>query len=98
MSKNGEVNEDQIDQLMRGERPFIIDDNGDKVWMRWEEFRAKRRWAKLVVKEKLKGNWVHKTTEYKNEEINGVKKVVKAHYGTYIKKDQKNDPILESIN
>lgn len=92
-----ELNSKQIDQLIRGERPFTIDANGDVVWMRCEEFKAKRRWAKLVVKEKLKGNWIHKTTEYKEEEIDGSKKMVKAHYGTYIKKDHvdKNDPIKE---
>lgn len=89
MIKEGEINDDQIDQLIRGERPFTINEDGDKVWMRWEEFKAKRRWAKLVVKEKLKGNWVHKTTEYKEEDVEGVKKVVKAHYGTYIKSKEK---------
>jgi len=91
------IKAEQVDQLIRGERPFEINEDGEKVWMRWEEFKAKRRWAKLVVKEKLKGNWVHKTIEYKEEEIDGYKKMVKAHYGTYIKKNHidKDDPIKE---
>ena len=96
MAEEEELNSKQIDQLIRGERPFTIDANGDVVWMRWEEFKAKRRWANLVVKEKLKGNWIHKTTEYKEEDVDGVKKMVKVHYGTYIKKDHPAKDVLVS--
>lgn len=89
MSDSEDLNKDQIIQLIRGERPYTLDDNGEKVYMRWEEFKTKRKWAKLAVKEKLKGTWVHKATEIKEEiDGNGNKKKVVAHYGSYVKKNK----------
>jgi len=86
------IHEEQIKMLLRGERPFYVDENGEKVYMRWDEFKVKRRMVKKIVNDKMQGSWVHKATEIKFEDDgNGNKKEVIISNGTYKKKKNKEE-------